>query len=176
MAKRASVSVRIPAANAGAVYAQMLAGITRPISLREIKISLRSNVQTLFGVTRAWSIGTATVGTNVATGHAFRHPDQPHVDGRVEIGWSVTPTGQTGVHSYLRRQMVDVSVDHEPTPGNATVATGAIAWLLRHTDRPIVVEPTGATGMGLLLVNAGSSAGAEVDVLFSWDYGDASDV
>jgi hypothetical protein len=159
VASKASTSVRVAAANSGVVYAQMLAGATRPISVRSVTVVTRTGVATEVGLARSFSVGTASAG-NVATGLAHRLPSTSV--GSVEIGWSTNPTGPTGAHPYLRRETIGA-------------ATGTRIELLREVDAPIVVEPTGATGMGLLLVNVGSAAGAALDVHVTWEYGHASD-
>lgn len=159
MALKASASVRVAAANSGAVYAQMLAGATKPISVRSVAVVARTSVATEVGIARSFSVGTASAG-NVATGIAHRVPEAPV--GSVEIGWGTNPTGPTGAHSYLRREVVGA-------------ATGTRVELWRAEDGPIAIEPTGMTGMGLLLVNVGSAAGAALDVHVTWEYGPASD-
>lgn len=162
MSIKVAASVRVAAANSGALYAQMLAGATRPISVREITVVTRTAVATEIGLQRSFSVGTASAG-NVATGLALRVPNQSSVQGSVEIGWGTNPTGvATGAHGYLRREVVGA-------------ATGTRIRLWTEDDTPITVEPTGMTGMGLLLVNVGSAAGAALDVHVVWEEGPRSD-
>lgn len=161
MGTKASTSVRVAAAASGAMYAQMLAGASQSISVREITVVSRTAVATEIGLARSFSVGTASAG-NVATGLAHRTPAQSGIQGSVEIGWSTSPTGPTGAHSFLRREVVGA-------------ATGTRVPLWTADDTPILVEATGMTGAGLLLVNVGSAAGAALDVHVTWEYGPASD-
>lgn len=156
---KASASVRVAAANSGAIYAQMLAGASKPISIRSVTVVTRTGVATEVGLARSFSVGTASAG-NVATGLAQRSTNAPF--GSVEAAWSTSPTGPTGTHSYFRRETIGA-------------ATGTRVDLWRAEDGPIAVEPTGMTGMGLLLANVGSAAGAALDVHVTWEYGPASD-
>jgi hypothetical protein len=160
MAAKASASVRVAAVNSGVVYAQMLAGATKPISIRSITLVARTNVLLDVGLCRSFSVGTASA-AGVATGLAHRAPNQVRGDvwGRVETAWATNPTGVATGTAFLRRE----------------VATGGRLELWRAEDGPLAVEPTGATGMGLLLVNVGSAAGPALDVHVTWEYGPASD-
>ena len=161
MTIKASTSVSIPAASSGAIYAQMLADATRPISIRTITIVPRTNVPLEIGLVRAFAVGTAGA-TTVATGIAHRHPNQANMAGKVEYGWSTSPTcGATGANGFFRRE----------------IATGTRLLLWRLEDEPIVVEPTGVgTGSaGLLLMNVGSAPGPALDVHVTWEYGPAAD-
>jgi uncharacterized membrane protein len=164
MAAKASASVRAAAANSGAAYAQMLAGATKPISIRSIALVARTAVATEVALARSFAVGTASAG-NVATGLAHRARSQANVIGRVEYGWATSPTAvATGAAGYFRREVL-------------AAATGARVELWRDEDGPIAIEPTGVgTGAaGLLLVNVGSAAGAALDVHVTWEYGPASD-
>lgn len=157
---RASASVRVASAASGAIYAQMLAGATKAISLRSVTVVGRGGLSTDLALARAFSIGTASAG-NVATAIAHQKSKQGDIQGSVEIGWGTNPTGPTGAHSYLRR---------EAFGSGSGVATGMRLELWREEDGPLEVEPTGATGMGLLLLNVGSGAGAALDVHFTWEH------
>lgn len=161
MAIKASASVRVAAANSGALYAQMLAGATKPIAVREITIVSRTAVATEVGVARGFSVGTASAG-NVATGLAHRPTNDASIVGSVEIGWGTNPTGPTGSHPYFRREAIGA-------------ATGTRIQLLRQEEAPIIIEPTGMTGTSLQLINVGSAVGAAFDVHVTWDYGHATD-
>lgn len=156
---KASASVRVAAANSGAIYAQMLAGATKPISIRSVTVVTRTGVATEVGLARSFSVGTASAGS-VATGLAQRSTGTPV--GSVELAWGTNPTGPTGVHSFFRREVIGA-------------ATGTRVELWRAEDGPLAIEPTGMTGMGLLLANVGSAAGAALDVHVTWEYGPASD-
>ena len=166
MGARASASVRIAAPASGAIYAQMLAGASRAISIREIIVVTRTAVPTDLAIARSFSVGTASA-DNVATGVAHRKPRQTDLDGTVEIGWGTSPSGPTGAHSYLRRELVG--------GGFSGAATGMRHIMWSEMDGPLAVEPTGATGAGLLLVNVGSAAGAALDVIVTWEYGPIAD-
>lgn len=161
MAIKASASVRVAAANSGALYAQMLAGATKPIAIREITVVSRTAVATEIGLARGFSVGTASAG-NVATGIAHRVANNAAMVGSVEIGWATSPTGPTGAHPYLRREVIGA-------------ATGTRVQLLRQEDAAILIEPTGMTGTSLQLINVGSAAGAALDVHVTWDYGHVAD-
>jgi len=159
VAIKASASARVAAANSGAIYAQMLAGATKPITIRAVTVVSRTGVATEVGLARSFSVGTASAG-NVATGICHRATEG--VVGTVELGWGTNPTGPTGVHPYLRRETIGA-------------ATGTRVELWKFDDGPLVVEPTGMTGMGMLLVNVGSAPGAALDVHVTWEYGPATD-
>lgn len=164
MTIKASASVRLNAVNSGAVYAQMMAGAQKSISVRSITLVARTNVATEIGLARSVSVGTASAGS-VATGVAHRAPNQAGVQGTVEYGWSVQPSGvPTGPAPYLRRELW-------------SAPSGSRFELWQLEDDPIAIEPTGAgTGMmGLCLVNVGSAAGAALDVHVTWEYGHVGD-
>lgn len=162
MSLKASASAKTSAAASGAVYAQMIGGATQAISVREIVATARTAIPTSLGLARSFSVGTATA-AGVATGLAHRVSKQGEVSGRLETEWSASPTGPTGAHHFLRRA----------TFGGATGSRVTI--LDPHLDAPIVVEPTGMTGMGLLLLNVGSGAGSDLDIHVTWEFGHASD-
>lgn len=161
MSIKASASVQVAAANSGAIYAQMLAGATKPINICAITVVTRTGVPTEIGLVRSHSVGTASAG-NVATGIAQRKPRQADIAGSVEVAWSTAPTGATGTHPYLRRQTIGG-------------ATGTRIELWRPENGFISIEPTGVTGMGLLLLNVGSAPGAALDIHVDWEFGPASD-
>lgn len=137
----------------------MIAGARESISIRQIVAVTRSAVATEVGLVRSATIGTATAAA-VATGIAHRPPRQIDANGRVEYGWSTAPTVvATGPNDYLRREMI---------PG----ATGTRVVLVSFDETlvsPITVEPTGSTGMGLMLRNVGSGVGGDLDLHITWE-------
>jgi hypothetical protein len=141
------VSVRTPAAAAGATYADLRSTSTDRLRVRELHIFSLSATETFVGLIRPASVGTAS--TTVA-GQA-RDPAEPAATGLVGSAWSAAPT-IAGSPIYLARY-------HLP----ATIASGLI--LTYPIEAPLVI----AVSSSLLLWNFGGSAGSALDVTFVWE-------
>lgn len=158
MGLKASAAVTTGAPASGSAYAQMLAGATRAISVKEIVVTSRG-LGGEVALARSVSVGTATA-AGVATGVAHRTTEQARIYGRLEHAWSAAPSGAT---QWLKKESIGG-------------ATGTRVKLLDAScDMPIEIEPTGATGMGLLLVNVASGVGPPFDINVTWEYGAAHD-
>lgn len=140
--------------NAGAAYAEMLAGATKPISVRAVLVTTKTNIGGSFALCRAHAIGTgAASGIATATSH---RTGSPVSTARAQAAWSSAPTGS------LLKFRSDI----------LPVATGESSVLWHELDGPIIVEP----GNSLLLVNSASGIdGGGLRINFTWEEGPASD-
>lgn len=157
----ATVDQRVCPAS-GSVYAEMLAGATRAISVCAIRVTTLSNLGGEIAIARSFAIGTGAA-SGIATGVSHRIGGQTGVGtagARLQAAWTSSGVSPTGYASRLRSEIL-------PT------ATGTIIDLWREDDGPILVEP----GQSLLLVNAGSgvATGSGIRVNFTWSEGAASD-
>lgn len=158
MGLKASAAATTGTPASGAVYAQMITGAQRAISIKEIVVTSRG-LGGEVALARSFSVGTATA-AGVATGVAHRAPEQSRVFGRLETAWSSQPSGAT---QWLKKESIGG-------------ATGTRVKLLDAScDMPISVEPTGATGMGLLLVNVASGVGPAFDINVTWEFASAAE-
>lgn len=170
---RFSATVQVAGPASGAVYAAMMAGASEPLSIVSLRVTSRTGTASNLALARmqAAGIGTVTSATGlphrIATGIANAY----QTSSRVETAWSTTaPTGPTGTVNYLRRQVLGGGAT-----GGGLGGTGAQFYFdlwNEETDGPLYVEP----GQGLLLLNVGSAASADLDVHFTWAAGPSSDL
>lgn len=134
---------------AGAVYAEMIAGATDPVTIHSIKVTTNSNIGGQVALVRAHAVGT---GTTVFTGVAQRTIGGTAM-ARAQTAWSQAPTGGTS----------RLAIDSLP------VATGQArqVWSAEENG-PLILEPS----TSLLLVNTASGiAGGSLLVDISWEEG-----
>lgn len=157
MAHRFSASVDVAGpVGVGAAYAEMLAGATKPISIRAIVLTTSSNVGGQVALMRAHAIGTGAA-TGVAT--AVNHRMGATSAARLQVAWTssgVTPTG------YVTR------IRHAIMP----IATGSVRELWREEDGPLIVEPASSV---LLINHASGIQGAGMHIDVTWEEGPSSD-
>lgn len=140
MRERYSAAFEVGASpvSSGGVYAEMLAGATRSISVIAVRAFTGSNVGGMVGLARSFAIGTGTA-AGTFTGVAHRTVAQAQA-GRAVNAWLQAPTGLPG----LMRDVV------------LPVATGTAVDIWREEDGPIVLEPA----TSLLALNQGSGINA----------------
>ncbi len=143
---------------AGGVYAEMLAGATKSISVREIRVVSGSGLGGHVAIARAFAIGTGAA-TGIATGVSARLGSTPTTSARMQMAWTSSGVSPTGFGTKMRTEIL-------------AAATGADLALWRYDDGPIVVEPNGS----LLIVNGGSGIqGGPMFVNVVWEEGPSSD-
>lgn len=141
---------------AGAVYAEMLAGASKSISIKEIRVVSATNIGANVGISRAFAIGTGAA-TGIATGIAHRTVGGASgAEGCLQAAWVSSGITPTGFVSKLRQETLEVG-------------TGAVLSLWREShDGPLVLEPR----QSLLLVNHGSGIhGGALFVNVTWEEG-----
>lgn len=151
--ERYSVGIDSAASAAsGAVYAAMIAGATKAISIRSIRVTASSNAGGHIALQRASSVGTATA-AGTFTGVAHRVASSvAAATAKAANAWSQAPTGYV---SHLRDDILQI-------------ATGTYKDLWREEDGPLVVEPNSA----VILINQGSGiAAGSLHVNFTWEEG-----
>lgn len=139
---------------AGAAYAEMLAGATRSISVKEVRVVSATNVGGNVALTRAYAIGTGAA-SGIATGVAHQFVASAP-SARLQAAWSSSGITPTGYVSKLRQETLQIG-------------TGAALSLWREShDGPLVIEPNSS----LLIVNQGSGIqGGAVFVNVTWEEG-----
>jgi hypothetical protein len=139
--------------NSGAAYAEMLAGATKPISVRSIRVTTLSGVGGAVALSRSFALGT---GTSIATGIGARvTATTPTTTAQINAAWSSNPTGFV---SKLREDVLPLG-------------TGIMRELWGADDGPLVIEP----GKSILIMNQGSGIqGGALLVSALWEEGDVS--
>jgi hypothetical protein len=155
MAQRYSVGFdRAADVTSGGAYAEMVAGATKPISIRAVRVTNSSHAGGHISLVRSFAVGTgAPSGTYTGTSHRTLGATS---EARAYAAWTQTPTG------YISKIRDDVMPQ----------ATGSSNELWREDDGPLVLEPN----TSILIINQGSGiAGGGLHVNFTWEEGPSSD-
>lgn len=151
MRERYSAAFEVAATtSSGGIYAEMLAGATRPISIIAIRAVAGSNIGGMVGLARSFRVGTGTAaGTYTGVNHRTVATGP---FGRVFAAWTQAPTGLPGL---LRDDVLPVG-------------TGLVHEIWRQEDGPLVIEP----GNSILALNQGSGINASAFRLnVTWEEG-----
>lgn len=141
----------------GYAYAEMLAGATKPISIRSITLTTSTNVGGQVALVRASAIGTGAA-TGIATAMSHRL-GSPTSEARVQCAWTSSGITPTGYVSW---------VHHTVMP----LATGQSRDLWSEEDGPLVIEPSSSV---LLINHASGIQGGGMHINVTWEEGPASD-
>ena len=161
MAHRYSASIAAAQPSVGCAYAEMLAGASKSVSVRAIRVTTLSALGGEVALERAYSVGTGAA-TGIATGVSHRLASSPTTSARLQAAWTSSGITPTGYGSSLRGTVLGA-------------ATGTTYDLWRADDGPLVLEPSES----LVLLRRGSGSGlatgAALRVDITWEEGPSSD-